>query len=96
MSTLEELDVSYTEIGIDKLLELKSLICNYLFVNYLKKEEIYVTFPNPNSIFFGRKGGILGNKLQASRSICKCAVFEFRIRIKQRTKENINGHPSFQ
>ena len=71
-------------------------------MNYLKKELPHLhidtdldstRFANPNTIF-GRKVGIW--EIECNRlDICKCVVFEFRIRIKQRTKENINGHPSF-
>ena len=71
-STLEELDVSYTELWPDDLFKLKSmsklktLVCNYMFVNHLKDElpHLYIDsdlnsakFANPNAIF-GRKSGM--------------------------------------
>ena len=75
--------------------KLNTLICDYMFVNYLKKELPHLhidtdldstRFANPNAIF-GRKVGIW--EIECNRlDICKCVVFEFRIRIKQRTKEN--------
>ena len=71
-STLEELDVSYTELWPNDLVQLKSmsklktLVCNYMFVNILKPELPHLQidsdlnsakFANPNAIF-GRKGGM--------------------------------------
>ena len=71
-STLEELDVSYTELWPDDLVKLKSmsklktLVCNYMFVNHLKDELPHLhidsdlnsaKFANPNAIF-GRKSGM--------------------------------------
>ena len=52
-------------------------------------------FPIPIQ-FFGSKGGIWGIECKRVDIFANVQWFEFRIRIKQRTKENINGHPSFQ
>ena len=72
------------------------MIIFLLFVKNLKNELTHLQidndlnnakFANPNATF-GRKGGIWEIECKCLDLFWKCAVFEFRIRIKQRTKQN--------